>query len=299
MERKEQTEILPDPIVGGADQVARDRESFAEDTNVSVHEKSRMSSPDESPPVRVSVNPFYDGAERGRNSDRQGPLGIGQSIDPVPVQRVSRGNPFGVDAQASHPTPSVVAGVQNVTFPNQMKVDKVTRSTFCTWRVKLKFAAINARCYSAYVKSMPGTDQDSAAMTLSLNSVPEMWHRGLVKQGSAPWAFHWVMDQFDGGKNESHVDDLDAEFRALKMGPKDTYESYVMRAGDIAENLRCNARWVTHTALVHAIVSGLPASFDSGKSSLRSNGRRMTLEEFCDEIKREARFLDIPKPRMP
>jgi hypothetical protein len=83
------------------------------------------------------------------------------------------------------------------------------------------------------------------------------------------------------------------------MGPKDTYESYVMRAGDIAENLSCNPRWVTHTALVQAIVAGLPASFDSGKSSLRSNGRRMTLEEFCDEIKREAKYLDIPKPRMP
>jgi hypothetical protein len=105
-----------------------------------------MSSLDESPPVSVSVNPFYDGVERGRNSDRQGSPGIGQSIDPVPVQRVSRGNPFGVDAQASPPTPSVVTGVQNVTFPNQMKVDKVTRSTFYTWRVKLKFAAINARC---------------------------------------------------------------------------------------------------------------------------------------------------------
>jgi hypothetical protein len=78
-----------------------------------------------------------------------------------------------------------VTGVQNVTFPNQMKVDKVTRSTFYTWRVKLKFAAINARCYSAYVKSMPGTDLDSAAKTLLLNSVPEMWHRRLVKQGSA------------------------------------------------------------------------------------------------------------------
>jgi hypothetical protein len=59
---------------------------------------------------------------------------------------------------------------------------------------------------------MPGTDQDSPAMTLLLNSVPEMWHRRLVKQGSAHWALHWVMDQFDGGKNESHIDDLDTEF---------------------------------------------------------------------------------------
>ena len=100
MEQKEQTEILPDPIVGGADPVARDRESFDEDTNVLLHEKSRMSSPDESPPVRVRVNPFYDGAERGRNSDRHSSPGIGQSTDPVPVQRVSRGNPFGEDAQA-------------------------------------------------------------------------------------------------------------------------------------------------------------------------------------------------------
>jgi hypothetical protein len=103
MEQKEPTKILHDPPVGSADPVARDRESFAEDTNVLVHEKSRMSSPDESPPVRVSVNPFYDGAERGRNSDRQGSPGIGQSIDPVPVQRVSRGKSFGVDAQASPP----------------------------------------------------------------------------------------------------------------------------------------------------------------------------------------------------
>jgi hypothetical protein len=71
MEQKEQTEILPDPTVGSADPVARDKENFDEDTNVPVHEKSRMSSPDESPPVRVSVNPFYDGVERGRNSDRQ------------------------------------------------------------------------------------------------------------------------------------------------------------------------------------------------------------------------------------
>jgi hypothetical protein len=83
------------------------------------------------------------------------------------------------------------------------------------------------------------------------------------------------------------------------MGPKDTYESYVMRAGDITENLSCNARWVTHSALVDAIVSGLPASFDTGKSSLRTNGRRITLEQLCDEIKREAKFLDVPKPRMP
>ncbi len=95
---------------------------------------------------------------------------------------------------------------------------------------------------------MPGTDLDSAAMTLLLNSVLEMWHRRLAKQGSAHWALHWVMDQFDGGKNESHIDDLDTEFRELKMGPKDTYESYVMRAGDIAENLSCNPRWVTHTS---------------------------------------------------
>ncbi len=91
MEENEQTEILPDLIVGSADPVARDRESFDEDTNVPVHEKSRMSSPDESPAVRVSVNPFYDGAERWRNSNRQGSPGIGQSIDRVPVQRVSRG----------------------------------------------------------------------------------------------------------------------------------------------------------------------------------------------------------------
>jgi hypothetical protein len=48
-----------------------------------------------------------------------------------------------------------------------------------------------------------------------------------------------VLEQFDSGVNESRMDELDEEFCALKMGPNDTYESYVMRAGDIAENLSC------------------------------------------------------------
>jgi hypothetical protein len=93
MEQTEQCEILPDPIVGGADPVARDTESFDEDTYIPVHEKSRVSSPDESPPIRVTRNPFYDGVGRGRSSGRQGSPGLGQSTDPVPMQRVSRETP--------------------------------------------------------------------------------------------------------------------------------------------------------------------------------------------------------------
>jgi hypothetical protein len=77
---------MHDPIVGGAHQVARDTESFEEATNIHVQEKSRVSSPDESPPIRVVRNPFYDGVERGRSSDMQGSPGIGQSSDPVPME---------------------------------------------------------------------------------------------------------------------------------------------------------------------------------------------------------------------
>jgi hypothetical protein len=40
---------------------------------------------------------------------------------------------------------------------------------------------------------------------------------------------HWVMDQFDGGKNQFHADELEREFQTLKMASKETYEAYVMR----------------------------------------------------------------------
>jgi hypothetical protein len=56
---------------------------------------------------------------------------------------------------------------------------------------------------------------------------------------------------------------------------------------------------VTHSHLVDTIVDGLPDSFNTGKSTLRQSGQRMTLEKLCDEIKRESKFLHIPKPRMP
>jgi hypothetical protein len=110
MEQKEQSEILPDPFIGDASPVARDTESFDETTNVPVQEKSHDYLPDESPPIRVVRNLLYDGAERGRSLDRQGSPGIGQSTDPVPMQRISKGNPFGEDAQASPQAPSQVTG---------------------------------------------------------------------------------------------------------------------------------------------------------------------------------------------
>jgi hypothetical protein len=146
---------------------------------------------------------------------------------------------------------------------------------------------------------MPNSNQDAAAITLLLNSVPEMWHRQLIKEGTAHHALHWVLEHFDGGTNEFHVDELEEEFHSLKMGLKDTWESYVMRAADISENLRCNNRAVTHSHLVDKIVNGLPDTFATGKSSLRQLGRRMTIEKLFDEIKKEAKYLEIPKPKVP
>jgi hypothetical protein len=91
-------------------------------------------------------------------------------------------------------------------YTTQMKVEKVTQAIVYTWKAKPKFVAINARCYAALARSMPHSDHDAAAITLLLNSVPDMWHRRLMKGGSAHHALHWVLEQFDGPTNEFNVD---------------------------------------------------------------------------------------------
>ncbi len=145
-----------------------------------------------------------------------------------------------------------------------MKVEKVTKETFHIWKVKMKLAAINAKCYKAFEKRSVGSDQDAAALFLLMSSVPDMWQKNLSVIGNAHDGMHWVMDQFDGGINQFHVQELEDEFRDLKMLPKDTYESYVMRADSIAINMHSNQRAVTHAALVEKIVNGLPEWFNIG-----------------------------------
>jgi hypothetical protein len=49
-------------------------------------------------------------------------------------------------------------------------------------------------------------------------------HVTLYEEGSAHDALHYVLDQFDGGSNEFYVDDIDRDFRDLKMDPRETVD---------------------------------------------------------------------------
>ncbi len=93
------------------------------------------------------------------------------------------------------------------------------------------------------------------------------------------------------------MDELERELQTVKMASKETYEAYVMRAGNISINLESNAREVTHLSLVDNIVNGLPALFDTTKSTLRLLGRSLTLEDLCSMIKHEAYNLEITRPK--
>jgi hypothetical protein len=64
----------------------------------------------------------------------------------------------------------------------------------------------------------------------------------VARKGSAHDALHYVLDDFDGGSNEFYVDELDREFRDLKMVSQETIDDYVMRSGNLASNLKSNGR---------------------------------------------------------
>jgi hypothetical protein len=294
MEHKEQTEIEPDPLVGGTVAKAKDEEPFGKATDVPVFIESRASSPVMSARQRMYLGLYGPKQETAR---RDGSAGVGQSTDPVVTQKPSKGNPFGEQMQVSfQPRES---GNQSVpAFSCQMlKVEKVTKDNFDTWKVRMSLAAINAKCYAAFEHPRPNSYENAAAMTLLLNGTPELWHTSLSKKRNAHDALHWGMDQFDGGKNQFHVDELDREFQTLKMASEETYEAYAMRAGNLPINLESNAREVTHSSLVDKIVNGLPALFDTTKSSLRLLGRSLTLEDLCSMIKHEAYNLEIARPK--
>jgi hypothetical protein len=112
---------------------------------------------------------------------REGSAGVGQSTDPGVTQKPSRGNPFGEQMQVSFQPPE--SGNQNVpTLSSQMlKVEKVTKYNFHTWKVRMGLAAINAKCYAAFEQPRPNTYETAAAMTLLLNGTPELWHTSLSK----------------------------------------------------------------------------------------------------------------------
>ena len=124
------------------------------------------------------------------------------------------------------------------TFPGQVKLEKVHSGNFSSWKVRIKTAAIQARCIRAFEQDMSGYDEDSVAFNLLFGSTPESWHVTLHEEGSAHHALHYILDQFDGGTNEFYVDQLDREFRVLKVGPKETIDDYVMRSGTLASNLK-------------------------------------------------------------
>lgn len=290
MEQKQQSEIGPDPVAGVDTTESREEESFEEATDLLL---SRQSSP-----VLSKRQLMYQGVYQrdGRTDGRTGLAEDGQASDPVSVQKPFRGNPFGNMSEAfALPTGQGNPGFS--TFPNMMKVDKVTRENFLTWKVKMELASINSKCYIAFAKPLPMHYENTAAMMLLLNSVPEIWHATLIKEGSAHDAMHWVLEQFDGGMNEYHVDELEDSFQSLRMGPKETHDAFVMRAVNISMNLASNARAVTHSHLVDKIVNGLPDTFNSSKSTLRLLGRGMTTMKLADTIKKEARHLGISKQR--
>jgi hypothetical protein len=205
---------------------------------------------------------MYDGEYRARQTSdfRGGTQGARQTSQPVFAARKERGNPFG-DSSEARPQPTDQDTQNYTTFPNQMKVEKVTKETFLIEKVKMKLASINAKFYKAFEKRSVGSDQDAADLFVLMSSVPDMWQEKLSVIDNGHEGMHWAMDPFDGGINQFQVQELEDEFRDLIMLPKDIYESYEMRADSIVINLHSNERAVTHAALVEKIVNGLPEYF--------------------------------------
>ncbi len=52
-----------------------------------------------------------------------------------------------------------------------------------------------------------------------MSSVSDMWQKKLSVIGNARDGMHWVVDQFDGGINQFHAQELEDEFRDLEMVP--------------------------------------------------------------------------------
>jgi hypothetical protein len=230
-------------------------------------------------------------------SDRDASPGIGQSTDPLPVQRRDRGNPFGPNAQARSDTP-VQSGQSFPTFPAQVKVEKVHKGNFASWKVRIKAAAIQGKCIRAFEENRSGFDEDSVAYNLLFSSTPETWHVTLSEEGSAHHALHYVLDQFDGGRNEFYVDELDRDLHSLKMGKTETVEDYVMRSANLASNLKSNGRPVTHASLVDKIVNGLTEMYDPAKPGMRICGRSMILRDLSSLIKHEGYNLELTQPKV-
>jgi hypothetical protein len=91
MERKEQTEIGPDPRVGDT-VVDQETEKFEEATEDQGLADSRRSSPIRA--LRQTMYKEFVGVRM--DSDGNASAGIGQLSDLVSMQKPSTGNPFGI-----------------------------------------------------------------------------------------------------------------------------------------------------------------------------------------------------------
>ncbi len=170
MERNNQAEIGPASPLAGT-HAEQDTEKFVEATEDQGPIDSRRSSPTKG--FRQAMYREFAGVRLG--SDRDASPGIGQSSDPLPVQRRDRGNPFGPNAQARSDTP-VQSGQSFPTFPAQVKVEKVHKGNFASWKVRIKAAAIQGKCIRAFEENRSGFDEDSVAYNLLFSSTPETWH---------------------------------------------------------------------------------------------------------------------------
>ncbi len=114
MERKEQTEIGPEPVADPG------TEKFEEPTKDQGLADSKRSSPIRG--MRQAMYKEFLGVRM--NSDRDASARVGQSSDPVSMQKPLRRNLFGTSAQA-RPDPSVQVTQTYQTFPGQVKLEKV------------------------------------------------------------------------------------------------------------------------------------------------------------------------------
>jgi hypothetical protein len=144
---------------------------------------------------------------------------------------------------------------------------------------------------------MAGYDEDSVAFNMLFASTPDSWHDALYEEGSAHVAVYYVLDQFDGGSNEFYVDELDREFRDLKMDLKETVDDDVIRSANIASNLKSNGRPVTYTSLVAKIVNGLTDMFSLANPELRIHGADLTVRNLLLLIKSEGHNLEVLQPK--
>ena len=225
---------------------------------------------------------------------RGGTPGAGSSRDNVYEQNpsnISAVNPLGISQNIQR---AVTPAYTGPTFPVQ-KVEVVTAENFKIWRVKIRMAAVNMKCAQAFQTSLPGNEEDNAAMFLLSNSVPIEWQGRVLEQASAYDGCCWVCNQFCGGTNAYLVDELERKFSNLKHSSKESFDQYVNRAANLASNLADNGRSVSKTSLVTKIVAGLPDSFNNSRASLRLTGKNWSLDQLCAEIKQEAFNIDSTK----